>query len=473
MNFLPYSRHLPITRPYEVVVCGGGPSGCAAALAARREGLQVLLVEGQSQLGGLATSGLVSHWLGGRTQAGDWIVGGLFRTVVEETVARGCALKPRLTAGRLYQPHGWLPWFIHGIPLDPFATAQYLDDKALAAGIDVLYETQVIDVRVQDRRITHIIIQNKSGVQAVPATAVIDCTGDADVAARSGCEVTVGREEDGLMTPASLTFHLYNVDHQVLGDVIESQKSPKFREKIESLRNTGEWPFPYDIFISVQLVQQDVAMINTMRLTGVNGIDGESRTQGLIAGRREAYALLRTFRRHFPGFEHAEMKCIASQLGVRETRRIQADFCLRVADLAEGKEFEDTVGFSMYGWDLPDPRRPSHQPLVDESKGTFINKVNKGLSTPIPYRMMVPRPVLNLLCPGRAVCVERDVLGPLRVMAPCMAMGEACGTAAAQIVREQVSASAVDIVRLKANLRAAGALVDRERLPPISPREDP
>jgi hypothetical protein len=468
-----YTRQLPVLTPYDVVVCGGGPSGCAAALAAKREGLRVLLLEGQAQLGGMATSGLVSHWLGGRTQEGDWVVGGLFRTLVEETVARGCALKPQLTSGRRYQPHGWLPWFVHGIPLDPFATAQYLDDKILAAGIDVLYETQVIDVCVLDNRITHVILQNKSGVQAVPATAVIDCTGDADVAAFSGCELKTGREGDGLMTPASLTFHLCNVDHQALGAVIERQKSPKFREKIDGLRTAGEWPFAYDIFISVQLVQQDVAMINTMRLTGVNGTDGESRTKGLIAGRREAYALLRTFRRHFPGFEHAEMKCVASQLGVRETRRIQADFCLRVADLAEGKEFEDTVGFSMYGWDLPDPLRPSHQPLVDESKGTFINKVAKELFTPIPYRMMVPRPTLNLLCPGRAVCVERDVLGPLRVMAPCMAMGEACGVASAQIVRDGLAAKDVDVPSLRDRLRAVGAQVDRQALPPISPRQDP
>jgi hypothetical protein len=468
-----YSRQLPVLSPYEVVVCGGGPSGCAAALAARREGLRVLLIEGQSQLGGMATSGLVSHWLGGRNQAGDWVVGGIFRTLVEEMVERGCAIKPRLTSGRTYQPHGWLPWFVHGIPLDPFATAQYLDDKTRDAGIDVLYETQVVDTRVHDSRITHLIIQNKSGMQAVPATAVIDCTGDADVAAVSGCEVTVGREEDGLMTPASLTFHLYNVDHRELGAAIEKNKDPKFRELIQKLRKTGDWPFSYDIFISVRLVQQDVAMINTMRLTGVNGIDEESRTRGLIQGRREAFELLSLFRKHFPGFQKAEMKCVASQLGIRETRRIRADFCLRVADLADGKEFEDAVGFSMYGWDLPDPHRPSHQPLVDESDGKFINRVQKVLYTPIPYGIMVPRPVTNLLCPGRAVCVERDVLGPLRVMAPCMAMGEACGAAAAQIVRNRLPASEVNVSLLKARLRAVGALVDRAALPPISPREDP
>ena len=473
MHTLPYSRQLSVLTPYDVVVCGGGPSGCAAALAARREGLRVLLVEDQAQLGGMATSGLVSHWLGGRTQEGEWVIRGLFRTLVEEAAACGCAIKPRLTDGRVYHPHGWLPWFIHGIPIDPFAMARFLDEKFLRAEIDVLYETRVIDAQIRDSRITHVILQNKSGVQAVPATAVIDATGDADVAAFSGCQVVAGRESDGLMAPASLTFHLYNVDHQALGNTIETRRNPKFRDTISELRKTGEWPFPYDIFISVQLLQQDVAMINTMRLTGVNGLDGRSRTNGLIEGRKEAYALLDIFRKHFPGFRNAEMKSIATLLGIRETRRIQADFCLRVADLVEGTEFDDTIGFSMYGWDLPDPHKPSLQPLIDETAGNFVNKVEKMLCTPIPYRIMVPRPILNLLCPGRAVCVERDVLGPLRVMAPCMAMGEACGTASAQIVNERVSAAAVDVPRLKNRLREVGVLVDRQRLPPISPRVDP
>jgi len=470
---LKFSCDAPVVDAYDVVVCGGGPSGCAAALAARREGLKVLLVEGHSQLGGMATSGLVSHWLGGRTQNGDWVVGGIFKTLVEEAASRGFAKMPQWTEDKVYQPHGWLPWFIHGIPLDPFAMAHFLDEKLLTAGIDLLLETRVIAAEVLNGRITHVLTQNKSGLAAVPAAAVIDATGDADVAALSGCELQVGREADGLMTPASLTFHLYNVDHQALGDAIESGRTPKFREKIKQLRQAGEWPFPYDIFISVQLVQQDVAMINTMRLPGVNGIDGRSRTKGLVEGRKEAFALLRIFRKHFPGFQKAEMKAVASLLGIRETRRIKGDFSLRVADLRDGPELPDTVGFSMYGWDLPDPHKPSVQPLVDESTGKYINKVQKALSTPIPYRIMVPRPVTNLLCPGRAVSVERDVLGPLRVMAPCMAMGEACGTAAAQMVRDRISAAEVSVSRLRTRLREVGAIVDRQALPVIPPRQDP
>jgi hypothetical protein len=471
MNF---TRNIPVLLPYDLAVCGAGPSGCAAALAARRSGLKVLLIEGQSQPGGMATSGLVSHWLGGRTQFGDWVVGGIFRELTQAAAACGCARMPQMPPDRTYQPYGWLPWFIHGIPLDPFAMAMFLEQKLAGEKITLLYETRVVDTVVECQRITHVVIQNKNGLQAVPVKLVIDATGDADVAAMSGCDVIAGREEDGLMTPASLTFHLYGVDHQKLSAEVENTKSPKFREKIAELRRQGVWPFPYDIFISVKLVQDDVAMINTMRLPCVNGIDASSRTHALIAGRKEAYALLDIFRKHFPGFEHAEMKCVAPLLGIRETRRIRSEFCLRVQDLAEPKDFDDTIGFSMYGWDLPDPQKPSHQPLVDESNGKFVNKTPKVLYTPIPYRIMVPRPIFNLLCPGRAVCVERDVLGPLRVMAPCMAMGEACGTAAGLIAeRPSASMSEVNTQTLRNRLREAHCLVDRAALPNGSPRHDP
>ena len=126
----------------------------------------------------------------------------------------------------------------------------------------------------------------------------------------------------------------------------------------------------------------------------------------------------------------------------------------------------------MYGWDLPDPKKPSVQPMVDETGGGFVNKAKKQLVTPIPYRVMVPRGCANLLCPGRAISVERDVLGPLRVMAPCMAMGEACGVAAKQIAGGAANRD-VDVPALLAELRSRGCIVDKAALPVVRPRVDP
>ena len=456
----------------DVLVAGGGPAGCAAAIAAHRRGLSVLLVEATSSLGGMATGGQVAHWLGGRSPGGRWVVGGLFRELAEGAVEEDCAVLPSMPEGTTYQPYAWLPWFIHGVPLDPYRLVPFLERKLAAEGVRFRYETRVMGVESENGRIARVVTHGKEGFAARPVRCVIDATGDADVAALAGCPVHVGRDGDHLTAPASLTFHLSHVDHSVLQEVIEKTRSPKFRELIASLREKGEWPFPYDIFISVKGLSDDEAMINTIRLVGVDGLDADSRTRAYVDGRREALQLLDIFRRHFPGFAQARIKSIAPMLGVRETRRIAGAFTLGVADLAAGTEFPDTIGFSMYGWDLPDPKRPSVQPLVDESGGGFVNKAKKGLATPIPFRVMVPQGCANLLCPGRAVSVERDVLGPLRVMAPCMAMGEACGVAAEQVVAGTANAQ-VDIARVRDILRANGCIVDAAALPPIEPRVDP
>lgn len=448
---LPFQRNLPVHRPYDLVVCGGGPSGIAAALAARRSGLSVLLVEGQGQLGGTGISGLVSHWLGGRTSDCErWVVGGVFRSLAQEAAQRGIALIPVPDPEKKYQPHGWYKGQLAaGIPFDPFAMAAFLDRKMEQAGVDVLLLTQVVDVNVDGQKISHVILFNKSGLSAVPARAVVDATGDADVAARSGCPVVKG-DEEGLMTPTSLIFHVDNVDQDTLDSYIHEHDSPRFREMIAELREAGQWTFPYEIFISVQLVEKGTMMINTIRLLGIDGTDGESKTEGMIRGREDTEQLLAVMRKHIPGFANAHLKAVATSLGVRETRRIVGSYVLTVDDLRKGEPFDDIIGYSAYGWDLPDPKRPSYNP----SHG------KRPEAAGIPYRIMVPAGMENLVCPGRAVSVERFVLGPLRVMAPCMAMGEAAGEAAVQVVRDQLAFDAVNVTELRGQLRTNGAIVD-------------
>jgi glycine/D-amino acid oxidase-like deaminating enzyme len=450
----PAGADVPVWEPYDLVVCGGGPSGVPAALAARRQGLRVLLVEGQGQLGGTTTSAGVSHLLGGRTPDNrHQLVGGLFREITEELVRRGGAVDPRTIdwSGK-YQPHGWMKGSLGaGVPVDPTLYAALLDEKMLQAGVDVLFFTQFVEPEVADGRVSRVVLFNKSGLFAVPTTAVVDATGDADVAARAGCAVTKGRPEDGLMTPATLIFHVDGVDQDALAAGIYARDSPRFRELIADLRARGEWTFPYDIFISVQLARKGTLMINTTRITDVDGTDGRSISRGMMQGRREVLRLMELMRRHFPGFADAQIKSVAPVLGVRETRRIVGDYVLGVAELIEGADFPDTIGYSGYGWDLPDPKRPSHQPM---------HGVQRRRSwTPIPYRVMVPRPVTNVVCPGRAISVERDVLGPLREQAPCYAMGHAAGLAAVQVVREGLAFREVDADALREALLADGAIV--------------
>ncbi|MCF7838657.1 MAG: FAD-dependent oxidoreductase [Candidatus Marinimicrobia bacterium] len=453
-------REIPVLGAYDVVVCGGGPAGCAAAIAAARQGLQALLVEGQGQLGGMGTSGLVSHWLGGRANnCRDWVVGGIFKELSLAGVERGVALLPQPEPDGGVCPHGWKPrgQLVAGVPFDAFGMAALLDDVVAAAGAEVLFCTRAVDVVKDGDTITHVILHNKSGFQAAAAKAVIDATGDADVAALSGCPTLLGREEDRLMTPVTLQMHMDHVDAAALKAYVNarSQNGYRWLDEIQALMKQGEWPFSYDRLISVQLTEEDTFMVNTSRLTGFDGTDGASISRAMVQGRRESLQLLAILRKHFVGFEHARIKAIAPLLGVRETRRIVGDFQLTVADVLAGRDFADTIGYSAYGWDLPDPKRPSHQPMHEK-------KVKTPALTPIPYRVLLPRGCANLICPGRAVHVERDVLGPLRVMAPCMAMGEAAGVAAAQVVRSPAAFAGVDFAALRAELRRRGAVVSQQ-----------
>ena len=322
------------------------------------------------------------------------------------------------------------------------------------------------DCLVEGRRITHLIVSNKGGLTAIPVATVVDATGDGDLAARSGCAFVKGRTEDGLMTPATLMFHVDHVDQDALASDIYRTKSHRFRELIADLREKGIWGFDYDIFISVQLNEKGTLMINTTRICDVDGTDGRSISRGMMQGRREVNKLFTIMREHFPGFADARIKLVAPSLGIRETRRIVGSYVQTVEDLWAEKAFADTIGFSGYGWDLPDPKRPSHQPLHGSDARKRTNDY-----TPIPYRVLVPRPIENVICPGRAISVERDVLGPLREMGPCYAMGHAAGLAAVQAVRRGVSFADVDTDALREHLRQQGAVVDDQtlRMPQIRP----
>lgn len=451
-----YSTDVTELTAYDVIVCGGGPTGVCAAIAAAEEGQSVLLVEGMGQLGGIGTSGLVSHWLGGRdTHPTRWVVGGLFKRLSESAAAKDIALLPEPEPDGSYSPHGWTKGgsLVAGVAFEPFEMALHLEEAAVEAGVELLYFTRVVDVVTDGSRISKVILHNKSGFLSAGATTFVDATGDGDVAEYAGVPTQLGRDEDRLMTPVTLQVHMDGIDQDALKAYIDENDAFRFLDEIQDWMKTGEWPFIYNRFISVKMPGVATFMVNTPRITGVDGTDGASVTKGMIQGRKEIFMLRDFMRTHIPGCENARVKAVGSSLGVRETRRIIGEFRLSVNDVIDGTAFEDAIAYSCYGWDLPDPTKPSYQPMHEKFKAPR--------HTPIPYRVMLPRKIENLICAGRMISVERDVLGPLRVMGPCMGMGEAAGVAAARVASGQAPTfSGVDTDSLRDRLRERGAILE-------------
>ena len=418
-----YQRQLKEGGSYDLIVCGGGFSGFAAAYAAAREGMRVMLIERGGCLGGVGTAGLVNDILGQRRYEGNVLrqsVGGIFDLLEKRLLADGHAVDTK-TVDPEHNPHGWLAGLATGFLFDNEYMKALLEDMITEVGVELLYYTDVVDVIKTNSRIDGVVICNKSGLQLLRATAFVDATGDGDVCAMSDVPFEKGDEEGGLAA-ASLEMHVEGVDRPALERYMYQTRDFRFRAIITRLRQQGIWTFPYEIFISVKLCQDDIFFINTIRQVGIDGTDARSLTVGTIEGRRENLALLDIMRQYFPGFAQARLRYIAPMIGIRETRRICGDYVLTVEDLIEGKVFPDTVAVSSYGWDLPHPKHPSLQISAGIRR--------RSPYTHIPYRCLLPVGVENLIAVGRCISCEREVLGPVRVMGPCLAMGEAAGIAA-------------------------------------------
>lgn len=454
-----YVKKIDTTAYHDVIVCGGGFSGFAAAYASAREGADVLLIERGFCLGGVGTQSLVNHLLGAREfdlSGGTYntCIGDVFDLIEDRILEMGGGVDVDNIDLDL-PPHGWYGGLGVGLIFDKEKMKLLLEQMLSEVGVHILYGTDIVDVIREGDRLSGVIVHNKSGLSVITGRAFIDATGDADVCALAGCDFAKG-DEEGEMAAASLEMHVENVEHEKLMAYMRKTRDVRFRALIEPLKKSGEWTFPYDIFISVMLTKPDVFMINTIRQIGVDGTDAESVTRAVLHGRKENFALLQVMRRHFPGFENATIREIAPTVGIRETRRIVGEYTLTVPALVEALDFEDSIALSAYGWDMPNPKNPSYQP--------FHGVKRKSPYTQIPYRCLVPRGMDNLINIGRSVSAEREVLGPLRVMAPCIAMGVAAGIASHAVCEENIRYQDVNVQALREKIVFYGGFVDRAQV---------
>lgn len=434
-------REVAVFGTFDVVVLGGGPAGIAAATAAARAGASTLLVERYGFLGGMGTAAGVTNFCGlFANRFGS--IGQVVHGVADDLLARIDAL------GGLKAPH----LVLGKINAQAYDTAAYkiaADALLLAAGATILFHALAVGVAMDGAsEVAALMVETKSGRRAVRARAFIDASGDGDLATWAGAPAELGAGDGGLMYPSTM-FRINDVAPELarnrgwdsfpaLMAAAEERSGRRFPRKAPIIR-----PQNHDIEWRVNLTQ-----VANPDGSAVDGTDAVQLSYGEIEGRRqvgEAFALLREA---IPGFAQSYIVDIPPQIGIRETRRIMGDYVLTEEDVLGCASFDDTIGVN--GW-----------PVEDHVAGDVAFRWpdipgSRGFNH-LPYRMLLPLGLDNLLVAGRCASMTHGGQSAARVSGACFAMGEAAGLAAARVAAGNGTTRQVDVAALQASLAAQGA----------------
>lgn len=444
MEYTLSQRSIPLKDQWDVIVVGGGPAGCAAAISSAREGARTLLIEATGALGGMGTSGLVPAW----TPFSD----------KEKIVYKGIAESIFVTL-KNEMPHidkDAMDW----VAIDPEKLKRIYDRMVTEAGAQVLFNTMLCAVDTDgEGGITAIIVNNKAGLTAYQAGVYVDCTGDADLAAWAGAEFQKGDAVDGSLQHTTLCFTMGNVDEYAYKHGVNLHGNNP-ASPIHDIIASGKYPM-LDSHICNTTIAPRTVGFNAGHLQGVDSTDPEQVSQALIKGRVMAETLRQGLAEFYPqAFGNAFVSVTAPLLGVRESRRIIGDYVLMLEDYVERKTFADEICRNSYYIDVHGARKRKLTTGEDEVFYTNVMRYGPGESHGIPYRCLTPKGIRNVLVAGRAVSCDRMVMGSVRVMPACLAMGEAAGMAAAMAASlDSHDVHQVDTDRLRARLQEEGAFI--------------
>ncbi|NQT11466.1 MAG: FAD-dependent oxidoreductase [Planctomycetes bacterium] len=416
-------RRTPVAADVDVLVVGGGPTGVGAALAAAREGARTLLVERHGMLGGVWTAGLLNPFFDFKRKG--WLVEELVR--------------------RLQEAGAWQTWK-WSATFDTEAMKLLLETMMAEAGVTTWYYSFMADTIVEGNQVRGVIVQSKSGREAVLAKVVVDCSGEGDVAARAGAPYRLGRMDDGLCQPMTLMFEIEGAAHYAMDKSTELYD--QLAEAIDRKELDVELPFGrvnYAPWI-IHVPRSDTAVVQATHVYRMNGTNVRDLTRATIEARRQAHELVSVMK-HIKGLEDVRITQTAPAVGVRETRRICGRHTLDLEDLRAGRRFDDAVTFGAFGVDIhnvnPGEERKSahHTPIRPYE---------------IPYGCLLPESPVGLLVAGRSISGTHEAHASYRVTGTCMATGQAAGLAAAMAAAESKGPHELDGRALKRALADRG-----------------
>jgi ribulose 1,5-bisphosphate synthetase/thiazole synthase len=472
----------------DVVVAGGGTAGFAAAIAAARAGARVTLLEQLSYLGGTMTGGLVPGIVSMRHQpwrdeetlvqleslySGDQVVRGIAQEMVDRLIKCG---------GSYSQRDGEAPV---RVLFDPELMKWVVDQMVREAGVRILYHTKVTGVLKDGNRVTGVTVD--SG-KTIPADVVIDATGDGHVAHFAGAPYEQGENNDATyVQPITLYFMMGGVD---LGKTIAfiNQTKDDFSEAyvrklnelydngmpftvlaINSIREKaaaeGKYPIPFGtttlnprahtsisrpVFRGGK-IRYDITMHNVDMAYRVDATDVESLSEAIGSMRDYTVRTANYFREFVPGYEDSYLLQVADIVGVRETRRVMGDYVLTGQDVLDARHFDDAIGYCGATVDVHD--------VEGGKKLTRMSAIREGKSYQVPYGILLPRGVENLLVAGRCVSADRVACGSIRQQAGCLVTGQGAGVAAALASRQKTTPRNVPVAQIREVLANQGVVL--------------
>ncbi|MEE0945470.1 MAG: FAD-dependent oxidoreductase [Acutalibacteraceae bacterium] len=377
---------------YDIIVCGGGPSGVSAAISAGRKGMKVLLVEKQNCLGGMWTSGYVCP---------------LFDVVQDTPIINELVEELKST-------DNW-GGFI-GASFNYEFMKYFLEKKCIEVDVDILYDTTFLDiVKISDG--WKFKVNNINGVVEYNCKICIDASGDAVVADKAGAQWRIGETDYKQCQAMTLMFLIGNLP----ADYTKMKNC--YSELETAYKNAGMdvGKIPFKVPYIIQIPNTNFGVVQLTHMHGYDPLDASSRTMAVIEGRRQIIETFSTLKNYNPDFKDIELITSASLLGVRESRRIVGEYEITVQDALNGSRFEDKTASCYFNMDV-------HDAVSGEQHCTHIKRFD------VPFRSFIPKGLDNFLVVGRCISGDHRVMAAYRVTGDCSAMGDCAGNAAANAI---------------------------------------
>ena len=452
---------MQIDNQYDIIVVGGGISGSMAAIAAGRDGANVLLVEQYGFLGGMLTAAGVGPMM--TFHAGEkQIVKGITGELIDRLKAKG------KSPGHLYDTTTYTYTLT---PFDAEGMKHELDLMSREAGVEVLFHTMLAKVNVSADTIESIDVCNKAGLTNLRAKVYIDATGDADLAVWAGVLCDKGRQEDGKNQPATMKFKMANVDTQKIRDYIKEniQDFPTlidpssidrgdrlsiggFLSIVKEAKEKGEFTLNRPSILIFETNTPGEFIINTSRIFGVDSTYPQSLSKAEMVGRDQVAELEMFLKKWVPGFENARLISSGPNIGIRSSRQIKGLYTLTSEDILSFKKFDDAITYCGYPIDI--------HPIVGEEPVDYSVIFRDGKYYSIPYGCLVNDKILNLVVVGRCISASFEAQAAIRTTPTMGAVGHAGGLAASLAASQNVPAKDIDILCLRQKLQEQNAFVE-------------